>query len=58
LAAIRDDGTLAELSGRYQVHPNMIAKSKRETMDRPKATFSIGKSAIMSRRYRRLQAKV
>ena len=29
LAAIRGDGTVAELSARYQVHPNMIGKWKR-----------------------------
>ena len=30
LAAIRGDGTMAELASRYDIHPNMIAKWKRQ----------------------------
>lgn len=42
LAAIRGDGTIAELASRYKVHPNMIGKWKREAMDGLKETFSRG----------------
>ena len=30
LSAIRGDGTMAELASRYEIHPNMIAKWKRQ----------------------------
>ena len=33
LAAIRGDGTIAELSSRYGIHPNMISKWKRQAVD-------------------------
>ena len=42
LAAIRCDGTIAELAARYQVHPNMIAKWKRTALDGLKDTFNRG----------------
>jgi transposase len=42
LAAIRGDGTIAELSARYKVHPNMIAKWKRTALDGLKDTFDRG----------------
>ena len=44
LAALRRDGTVAELASRYQVHPNMIAKWKREALDGVKETFQRGKN--------------
>lgn len=42
LAAIRGDGTIAELASRYTIHPNMITKWKREALDGMKETFSRG----------------
>ena len=39
LAAIRGDGTMAELASRYGIHPNMISKWKRQAMDGVKASF-------------------
>jgi transposase len=33
LAAIRGDGTIAELSQKYGIHANMIVKWKREALD-------------------------
>ncbi len=40
LAAIRGDGTIAELTQKYSVHPNMIAKWKREAVDGMKESFN------------------
>ena len=42
LAAIRGDGTVAELAARYQVHPNMIAKWKRTAVEGLKDAFERG----------------
>ena len=39
LAVLRGDGTVAELSARYQVHPNMIGKWKRRALEGLTATF-------------------
>jgi transposase len=32
LAAIRGDGTMAELASRYGIHPNMITKWKKQAL--------------------------
>jgi transposase len=32
LSAVRGDGTMAELASRYDIHPNMIAKWKRQAL--------------------------
>ena len=34
LAAIRGDGTIAELAGQHEIHPNMITKWKRKCAGR------------------------
>lgn len=39
LAAIQGDGTLAELASRFDVHPNMITKWKRQALSGMKASF-------------------
>ena len=44
LAAIRGDGTIAELASRYGIHPNMISKWKRQAVDGIKASFVSGRS--------------
>ena len=44
LAAIRGDGTIAELASRYGIHPNMISKWKRQAVDGVKASFLSGGS--------------
>lgn len=61
LAAIRGDGTVAELSSRYSIHPNMIAKWKREAVDGMKDTFRRGpgkERASHEDEIKRLQAKI
>ena len=45
LAAIRSDGTVAELASRCEIHPNMIAKWKRMALDNIKDSFRRGSSA-------------
>ncbi len=40
LAAIRGDGTIAELASRYGVHPNMITKWKRTALANLKDGFA------------------
>jgi transposase len=42
LAAIRGDGTIAELASRYKIHPNMITKWKREALAGVKDGFARG----------------
>ena len=44
LAAMRGDGTMAELAARYKIHPNMITKWKRQAGDGLVGIFS-GKQA-------------
>ena len=43
LAAIRGDGTIAELASRYGIHPNMISKWKRQAVDGVRASFVSGR---------------
>jgi transposase len=61
LAAMRGDGTMAELASRYQIHPNMIAKWKREALDSVKEAFKKGRDGSgrdAEDEIRRLQAKI
>lgn len=61
LAAIQGDGTLAELASRFDVHPNMITKWKRQALAGMKEGFGRGaQKADTSREaeIKTLQAKI
>ncbi len=61
LAAIRGDGTLAELASQYDIHPNMITKWKRQALAAMKEGFrGNARNRDISREgeIRTLQAKV
>ena len=48
LAAVRDEGTLAELAQQYDVHPNQIAQWKRQLIDGATDTFDKGAAQVDS----------
>jgi transposase len=61
LAAIRGDGTMAELASRFDIHPNMIAKWKRQALTGMKAGFGGNVASSDNQReaeIKTLQAKV
>ena len=61
LAAIRGDGTIAELASKYGVHPNMITKWKRQALAGMKDSFARGAPATHAdheAEVKALQAKI
>ena len=61
LAAIRGDGTMADLASRYDIHPNMIAKWKRQALSGMKEGFgraAANRDVSREAEIKTLQAKV
>ena len=55
LSAIRGDGTMAELASRYEIHPNVIAKWKRQALAGLKEGF--GRNAQQADNNREVEIK-
>ena len=62
LEAIRGDQTIAELGAKYQVHPAMVTKWKKQAVDGMADTFSRGgrpaRDASYEARIKELHAKI
>ena len=61
LAAMRGDGTVAELAAQFKIHPNMITKWKREALDGVQDTFRCGRDPSVrdhEEEIKQLQAKI
>lgn len=44
LAAVREEGTLAELAAKFDIHPNQISQWKKQLLDNACAAFEKGNS--------------
>jgi transposase len=61
VAAIKGEATIAELASRYQVHPNLVTKWKRQALSSMIDAFSIGherRDAGYESQIRDLHAKI
>jgi len=61
LSAIREEGTLAQLSSRFDIHSNMITKWKKEALDVLKTSFSENSNSTSrdtKQEIKTLQAKI
>ena len=58
LEAIKEDQTLVELAGRFQVHPNQIAEWKKVLLEKAPEIFDKGKSSGKEPDVKELHAKI
>jgi transposase-like protein len=58
LEALKGDQTIAELSQRFQVHPNQITEWKKQLLDHAAEVFSKGKTAALVPDVKELHAKI
>ena len=58
LAALQGDSTLAELSQRYEVHPNQITQWKQQLATGAAAAFGEGQGRRREEEVERLHAKI
>jgi len=58
LEALKGEQTIAELSQRFQVHPNQITEWKKQLLDHAAELFSKGKTAALVPDVKELHAKI
>ena len=58
LEALKGEQTIAELSQRFQVHPNQITEWKKQLLDHAAEVFSKGKTAALVPDVKELHAKI
>jgi transposase-like protein len=58
LAALREDKTLSELSGQFDIHPNQIADWKRQLQEKASVVFGVQEEKEQGPDIQRMQAKI